>query len=597
VRHEARLLKPRLEVDCLCKRWAIALVIITVCTGLAASACTPGSRTSPTPRVSPAHAQSGSSGRITLKWAFKTKPHFGYQAIAYDPAVPEVLAAETIFPPPFSGQSYQASVTALNPANGNVAWTTAIGAEQPAAILTHGGLIVVPTAPAIISGTTTPMWILDAKSGKLLDRIDLTANTSVSGFAAGHIIIEDYNHISAIDPTSQATAWTYTVPPSCTISNTATDDSVVGALVTCEKKAASLIAIDPADGTRKWRRVLGSTGSSSIGSLTAAHAGFLEYASTGAFTFYSPSGKPIITRLISSKTIVSEAPIAFTVQGKAIVAAYQNPTQHMVVIVADKRTGKLDKQIVLPVYSYLSTAAFSANIAYLEVSLPQPILAQAILQVNLSDGSTSLSAAPFIGFPGLAVADSTLYTTAPVPYPLSTLTTKDLEAYTLVSPSGQSISSRVRPQLQGSPQRWPDSCSLIPRNMLSDALGRSYFSARKDLITTRTTGLPNASKCEYYSNSAAAKTVYASVIWDGQSEGEAKELFDNAYSTSGYSVVRGPWDEGFQSGGGSILGRNDVVFRLGPLIVEVYDRGAREPVRAVAAAVVRHIRSQQRIAS
>jgi outer membrane protein assembly factor BamB len=521
-----------------------------------------------------------SQGGVTHSWSSSVSDKDLLQGLSLN-ADHGLLVETTV---PATGQD-GAQVSALRAGDGGQAWQTSLGSAAPTAVFSDGDYVAVSTTPTQLTGSSqAPFYVFDARTGGLLRTGLVNIDSDLLGFADGNLIFteEDTNLTFAMSPATGMTVWDWTAP--CQINNSyanphvAADSQLVG--VVCSRaQAGNLYALNPANGRPIWHSIV-SPPNGPGGPLTISGS-LISYVSQGTVTLFSPTGDKLDTEPTDSS--VSNAWVGQN--GQQAQFAYLAPDQSIQVKIIDVGTGKVSKNFALRGYVNISAGpypyslSFSADTAVIVLGFDTTILSGAVLQVNLVDGSRSLSPLPylprFIGEFPIFLEQSSLY--------LITSYT-GLNAYRLTAPAGQS-SGRVA-IMQDAVRHWPNPCSLVPSSTLTSLIGAGYRTVRTPILGYG--GFPQASKCLFAAKLPRQISVYVNVMWDADSSAQAAAIFTTELGDG--STVPGPWDNSRYDNYNDFVLPDNTMFRVGHLIMQVYDTDATHISQRLAAAITERIR-------
>jgi outer membrane protein assembly factor BamB len=547
--------------------FALTVFVFVACVCLVAAACS-GHGT----------ASGGiAQGRVAQSWSFPVSAKDLIQGFSFN--ADQRLLVETTSPE-IQGQG-DARVGAIRTGDGSQAWETSLAPVVPTGAFSGGDYVAVSTTPTpIVDGVNqAPLYILDARTGALLHTVLIHSESDVLGFADGNLVINEADLTYALSPATGRTVWSWTAP--CQVNNTyaspneLADSQLIGVACTAAGKSY-LYALAPASGHPIWDSPVSPPGEA--GGPLMISGSVISYVGQGTVTLFSPTGKKLDTESTRSSAWVGQ-------NGQQAQFAYQAPDQSIQIKVIDISTGKVSRHIALRGYvkssgsSFLDSVSFSGNTAVILFVLDTAVLPAAVLQVNLADGSRSLSPLPYLTRSGpyipAGLEQSGLYLVA---------TYTRLDAYRLTPPTGQPPGRAAI--MQDTVRRWPNPCSLVPPSTLASLIGAGYRTVRTPILGYG--GFPQTSKCIFAAKLPRQISVYVNVMWDADSSAHAAAIFTR--ELGGGSTVPGPWDSSRYDDNGDLLLPDNTIIRVGHLIIQVYDTDSTHVSQRLAAAITQRIR-------
>jgi PQQ-like domain len=523
-------------------------------------ACTGG------PSAQQSHA-APSLGNVSLAWKFAGQHGASLGATAYD------QRRHVLYYVSSSASSSFDTVSAVNVATGELLWQNSFASEQQSfanhisGLLVYQNYLVVAPDPTalMLDGTQLTVWILDPATGSIERQIGVAPKAVVAGVSHGNAIIEE--DTSLLNPDGNATSspvlaayslssgeemWHESAP--CDHGQVADDTAIV---VACDSAVEGL---DPADGSTLWRyHVTDGWGSWQVLYLSG---GVIEAREGNSVTFLDEHGRKIIAA--STGTAASgEDPVYFGVAGPDLIIVGLNSQNRLAVTSASMQTGQVQKQFVMPAGIWPTgnlpgTAYFPAGLSidnsavYLPVSLPRMFMGNALLEINVADGSrllrlapAQLSSAPANTVPGLPPAAAVTVNGSALLIAHTSATSDGLTAFRATPPVGQSAPQGIG-AFRGASGHWPGACSLLPpadRKILAASLGAQYQA--QQVTQSLGPGLPAASTCYYVSSAATSGNITVRVAWDGDTAADARAILAAGKDESATSPLSGPWDLGY----------------------------------------------------
>jgi outer membrane protein assembly factor BamB len=557
-------------------RFPIALAAWLALVSITAAACTNSGQTGArTAKGRPVKV----AGQATAAWTDNTSPANLIESTAYDPS-PGLLIYETEGLDAPGELNAVSTITAVRPADGSVAWRTPVTGKS--SVMADGQYVIV---------LANQLDILSAGTGQLLHAFPVaTPDPELAGVTGDNVVIEDDGRsltASDIAPTTYAVSlatgtivWERSWGVNCQINSGISppfaDSSVVALLMECSTpELENVVALDPASGKTMWQR---PADDASI----HVRNGFIDETSSVSTTLLAPAGNVVITASIKSQ---SQA-ILSGGQG-SVLLSYQNTGGGFSVVTVNS-AGEITHRADVNGYpgSSIIAAFLASDVVLLELVLPKTLLPTGLLQLNLRDGSRSLSPLPLGGRSG----------SGSVPSPLdqfggsmlmSNVTMDRLTAFKVVSPQGQAAGNRTGvPVLGDTPARWPNACALIPHGALSSIVTGPVTTIREG--NSGSDGLPRYSTCEYTTPSGPV-SIFVSVAWYAKSSGDAARNFDNFVGNlGGSSHLAGPWDEGWY--GGPLYAIPDyTIFRVGSIIIDIYSISSHPVSEMLASAIAQNL--------
>lgn len=537
-------------------RWVILLVIVVA----TASACTGGASGKPS-RVTP------SPGNVSLAWQFTGRPGAGFEHTTYDQQRHVLYYIST------GGTASLDTVSAVNVATGELLWQDSFPAGQDlsanhlSGLLAYQDYLVVAPDPSalMLNGTQLNVWILDATTGDIERVIMVPSKAVVAGVSRGNVIISEDTSLlddSGSAPSSPILAayslssgheiWHKSSP--CVHGQVADDAAIV---VGCDSAVEGL---NPADGSTMWQyHITDGWGSWQVLYLSG---GVIQARESNSVTFLDEHGRKIISASASSAAAGQE-PVYFGAAGPDLIFAGLNGQGRLAVISVSMRTGQVRKRFVMPAGIWPAgnlsgSVYFPAGLSidddtvYLPVILPYLFMGDALLEVNMADGSrllrfapSQLSSAPDHLAPGIPLTAAVNVNGSAVLIAHTSATSDGPAAFRVTPPTGQSAPHGIGTFL-GTPGHWPGACSLLPpsgKEILAASLGARYQSHQ--LAQSLGPGLPAASTCYYVPSTSSSGNVTVTVGWDADSAADAQAVLTAGKDESAVSPLRGPWDLGY----------------------------------------------------
>ncbi|MGD0608899.1 MAG: PQQ-binding-like beta-propeller repeat protein [Streptosporangiaceae bacterium] len=542
-------------------------IVLIALVGVAAVACTNSGQPGD-------HASKGSpvkvAGRVTAAWTDNISPENIIASTTYDPDQ-GFLIYESQGSDAFGELNAESTVTALRVSDGSVVWRTRVTGKS--SVIADGQYIAV---------LANQLDILSASTGQPLRVIPTTIDPELAGAANGNIIIEDDGQslttpdaaptTYAISPTTGNVAWKRIWGMNCQITNHGAipfaDNSVIALLMECGAPSDEyIVALDPISGKTMWQRP------SDEASLLVNN-GFIEDTSSVSATLLSPSGKIVMTTPIES-----QSQTALSGDQGSVLMAYQDVNGGFSIVTVSL-AGEVTHRAALRGYpgSSISNAFLTGNTAMLELELPKPLLPAGLLQINLLDGSRSMSPVPL---PAGSVPDQTQYFGRSML--MAAVAADRLTGLDVVSPQGQAAGSTTDgPGFADTPVRWPNACALLPHNALAEIAAGSATSIPGG--NEGSNSLPGYSTCQYTVPSGPT-SVFISVAWYAKSPSDAATILDNSLASLGNCChLPGPWNEGWY-GGTSYTVPDDMIFRVRNIIIDVYSISPHPVSERVAEAI------------
>jgi hypothetical protein len=465
-------------------------------------------------------------------------------------------------------------VSAVNVATGELLWQHSFSAGQQlsvnhvAGLLPYQNYLVVEPDPAalMVDGTIVSVWILNATTGITEQQIGVPSKTVVAGVSHGNVIMAE--DTSLLDSSGSAPAspiltayslssgrevW-HKNSSSCDRGQVA-DDTVI--VVACD---SAIEGLDPMDGSVIWRNhVTGGWGNWQVLYLSN---GIIQARGNTSVTFLDEHGNKIITARTGT-AYDGQDPVYFGVAGQNLIFASVNGQNRLALTSASLRTGKVQNHFTMPagirptgvltgIYYYPVGLSIADDAVYLQVILPDMFMGNALLEVNMADGSRLLRFAPsrLSGATGNAAPDLPASTAVAIDGSAMLVTytsaaSDGLTAFRVSPPAGQPKTNGIGASV-GVPGHWPGACSLLPptdKKILGASLGAQYRA--QQITQSLGPDLPTASTCYFVSSAATSGNVTVRVAWDADTVADAKALLSrNDEST--YPPVRGPWDLGYR---------------------------------------------------
>lgn len=511
---------------------------------------------------------------------------YGGTGVSYDSR--SNLLIETSGPSAGMGPSVT-TVSAIRIPSGALAWRTAV--HMPASytnVISEGDYTLIATTPAVVlTGTPTPMYLLDMATGKVIRSVDLNAQDLVIGFAGSNVlVVSESGVVSSVSARTGLTAWRWHAP--CTVeasfanSKPVASNDIVALGMDCRNADRSytsiVVALRATTGSVAWRRAVPG-GLGGPGQVLHVSQGFVEFSSPTRVVLVAPDGHVLL-----SEPIYDHSYPAFAADGSRLLVVYQRPDRLYSVNLLSAQSGRIVKTAVAA-ENFTSISAFlQGKVAEVVGALPGPLLPAVLLQLNLADNSRAASTLPLPG----ADVRSALFGSGPsyfmAGHTLLASGDAGTEALSLTPPSGMGSAAGRSPELQGSVPRWPNVCALLPKRELVSLLGRHYTAIGRDAPPVA--GLPGAHTCQVVAAPPVQLTLYVQIEWDSTSSTLATALFRAAYLA--HCRVPGPWIQSCYAGPADPL-PDDFHFLADRLIVHVYDTSSRPISVRFSSALARHL--------